>query len=137
MKVDEKQVGGTHYKMPNPDQEHWNLVTAHGWDYFTAQVIKYVMRWKSKGGVDDLKKAQHFLEKLIELQMANSIVGPKHTGYQKDPAVGEATPIDQFKQVGGYSYLCMKCGTVIHGASSPGDAYRLHGECAGRGYVAQ
>jgi hypothetical protein len=31
-----------------------------------AQIIKYVMRWRSKDGIIDLVKAQHFLEKLIE-----------------------------------------------------------------------
>jgi hypothetical protein len=34
--------------------------------YLEACVIKYVSRWKEKGGVEDLRKAQHYLEKLIE-----------------------------------------------------------------------
>jgi hypothetical protein len=29
--------------------------------------VKYVSRWKSKGGLEDLKKARHYLDKLIEL----------------------------------------------------------------------
>jgi hypothetical protein len=30
--------------------------------------VKYVSRWRDKGGVQDLLKAQHYLDKLIELQ---------------------------------------------------------------------
>jgi hypothetical protein len=35
-------------------------------DYFQAQITKYVMRWDKKNGLQDLEKAQHFLEKYIE-----------------------------------------------------------------------
>ena len=31
-------------------------------------VIKYVTRWKEKGGLEDIKKARHFLDILIELE---------------------------------------------------------------------
>jgi hypothetical protein len=30
-------------------------------------VVKYVSRWRDKGGIDDLHKARHYLDKLIEL----------------------------------------------------------------------
>lgn len=60
------QVGGSHYrKVPNAPQ-HWDFVLAHGIPYMEAQIIKYVMRWRDKGGIQDLEKAKHFLEKLIE-----------------------------------------------------------------------
>lgn len=32
----------------------------------TANALKYVCRWKKKNGVQDLKKAKWYLEKLIE-----------------------------------------------------------------------
>ena len=32
----------------------------------TANVIKYLWRWKMKGGVTDLEKAKRYLEKLIK-----------------------------------------------------------------------
>ena len=81
--VDKRQEGGTHYKNhKNPSQEHWNLARDLNWDYFTAQIIKYMMRWRSKGGVGDLKKAAHFLEKLIDLETAHAQLSPltKHQG---------------------------------------------------------
>ena len=34
----------------------------------TANVIKYLWRWKYKNGVDDLRKASWYLEKLIKEQ---------------------------------------------------------------------
>lgn len=64
--ADGKQEAGQHYR--SQKIQHWHLVDYYGWDYFTAQVIKYMMRWKAKNGVEDLRKANHFLQKLIELQ---------------------------------------------------------------------
>lgn len=60
------QIGGKHYKkcLIQP----WNYVHANGLDYFQGSIIKYITRWKDKGGVEDLRKAKHFLEKYIELE---------------------------------------------------------------------
>ena len=33
--------------------------------FLTGNVIKYVMRANAKGGIEDLKKAQHYLDELI------------------------------------------------------------------------
>ena len=77
--ADERQEGGQHYRKSKI--QHWHLVDYYGWDYFTAQVIKYMMRWKAKNGVEDLRKANHFLQKLIELQEATY---PEPTAH--DPA---------------------------------------------------
>lgn len=32
----------------------------------TANVLKYICRWKKKNGLEDLRKAQWYLNKLIE-----------------------------------------------------------------------
>lgn len=32
----------------------------------TANIIKYICRWKKKNGLEDLRKAQWYLNKLIE-----------------------------------------------------------------------
>lgn len=42
----------------------------YNWDYFQGQITKYVMRWRRKGGIQDLKKALHVLEKYIESEEA-------------------------------------------------------------------
>jgi Protein of unknwon function (DUF3310) len=64
MSANDKQVGGGHYRSPI---QHWDYVVANRLDYFQGQITKYVTRWRDKGGLADLKKAQHFLEKYIEL----------------------------------------------------------------------
>lgn len=37
----------------------------------TANAIKYLWRWKRKNGIEDLRKARWFLERLIERLDAN------------------------------------------------------------------
>ena len=64
MKANEQQIGGAHYKAPI---QHWDYVWTNELDYFQGQITKYVTRWKQKGGVENLKKARHFLDKYIEL----------------------------------------------------------------------
>lgn len=66
MKANSRQVGGKHYK--HDGEEHWDRVARLGLDYFQAQITKYVERCWEKGGVQDLEKAKHFLEKYIEIQ---------------------------------------------------------------------
>lgn len=64
--ANKKQVGGTHYKLLTI--QHWDYVIANGIPYMEAQVIKYVSRWQNKNGLEDLEKAKHYLEKLIEVE---------------------------------------------------------------------
>jgi len=66
MSANDEQVGGTHYK--SKSIQPWDYIAANNIGYFEGNIIKYVSRWQSKGGVDDLNKAAHYLEKLIELQ---------------------------------------------------------------------
>lgn len=65
-KANSRQVAGDHYKK-NPIQP-WDYVAANNLGYFEGTAVKYLTRWKDKGGVDDLRKAIHFIEKLIEIE---------------------------------------------------------------------
>ena len=69
-----RQIGGNHYKGTHTGAvlEHWDIVAMFGLDYFQGQVTKYIMRWKMKGGLDDLRKAEHFLQKYIEIEEAKA-----------------------------------------------------------------
>lgn len=60
------QYGGTHYKKLKI--QHWDYVEANNIPYLEACAIKYVTRWRDKGGVEDLRKAIHFIQKRIELE---------------------------------------------------------------------
>lgn len=60
------QEGGNHYKdMPIQPVEY---IHANKLGYFEGCVIKYVSRWKKKNGIEDLKKARHFIDLLLELE---------------------------------------------------------------------
>jgi len=43
-----------------------NYILSHKMNYMEGNIIKYVTRYKDKGGVEDLKKAQWYLSRLIE-----------------------------------------------------------------------
>ena len=60
----QSQVGGSHYK--DMVIQPFDYIHANGIPFAEGNVIKYVSRWRSKGGVEDLKKARHFLDMLIE-----------------------------------------------------------------------
>lgn len=62
--ANDTQIGGDHYK---GGEEHWDRVQRLGLDYFQACITKYVERCWRKNGVEDLKKAQHFIQKYIEI----------------------------------------------------------------------
>lgn len=64
--ANETQVDGDHYK--SKAIQPWDYIASNKLGYFEGNVVKYVSRWRDKGGVADLEKARHYLDKLIELQ---------------------------------------------------------------------
>lgn len=71
MPANETQIGGDHYRkhkiQPWDAYEEWL-----GHDGFVGNlrgnILSYLIRYKDKGGVADLKKARHDLDKLIEVE---------------------------------------------------------------------
>lgn len=62
----DRQVGGDHYKdMAIQPVEY---IHRNGIGFCEGAIIKYVSRWRKKNGVEDLKKARHFLDLLIEME---------------------------------------------------------------------
>lgn len=62
----DEQVGGDHYRAMAIQPVEF--IHANGIPFIEGCVVKYVSRWRSKGGVADLEKAKHFLEILIDLE---------------------------------------------------------------------
>ena len=62
-----KQVGGDHYKKYG-NLQPWDAVIAWDLGYLEGTALKYIARWKDKGGIADIEKAIHFLEKLVEVK---------------------------------------------------------------------
>lgn len=60
------QHGGDHYKsMPIQPVE---FITANGLGFCEGNAIKYLCRHKSKGGKEDLLKARHYIDLLIQFE---------------------------------------------------------------------
>ncbi|HWF62922.1 MAG TPA: DUF3310 domain-containing protein [Nitrospira sp.] len=66
MSANDEQVGGDHYRS-KPIQP-WDFIIANGIGFLEGNAIKYIARWREKGGVEDLKKARHYIDKLIETE---------------------------------------------------------------------
>lgn len=58
------QVGGNHYQ--NYAIQPIEFIIKNNIPFIEANIIKYVVRYKNKNGLEDLKKAKHYLEMLIE-----------------------------------------------------------------------
>lgn len=58
-----KQVGGSHYKRAC---QPWEIIEEWELNYWAGNIIKYVLRYPYKNGVEDLEKAAHYLEYLIK-----------------------------------------------------------------------
>jgi hypothetical protein len=66
----EKQVGGDHYKKMKIQPMEFSM--ANGLDACQHTIIKYVTRFRDKNGVQDLEKAKHVIDMLIEFESAKS-----------------------------------------------------------------
>ena len=62
----EVQVGGGHYK--DLKIQPIEYIHANRLGYCEANVVKYISRWKSKGGLQDLEKVKHYVDLLIKLE---------------------------------------------------------------------
>lgn len=59
-----KQVGGNHYK--EMAEQPIEFITANQLGFCEGNAIKYICRYKAKGGVEDIEKAIHYLQILKE-----------------------------------------------------------------------
>jgi hypothetical protein len=71
LSANQTQVGGSHYK--DMKIQPVDYIHANGIGFIEGSVIKYVSRHKSKNGKQDLEKAIHFLQLLIEREYPNEI----------------------------------------------------------------
>jgi hypothetical protein len=59
-----KQVGGSHYKTMSIQPGEYIRANELGW--YEGNVVKYVTRHKQKNGPEDVLKAIHYLELILE-----------------------------------------------------------------------
>ena len=60
----DKQVAGTHYDMPIQPAEFFAVNKI---PFLEGSCMKYVLRHDKKNGIEDLRKASHYLEMMAEL----------------------------------------------------------------------
>ena len=61
----------THYHSSNPDVpaiQMWDYALSQNLGFFEGNIVKYVSRWRQKGGVQDLQKALTYLQRLMDSQ---------------------------------------------------------------------
>ena len=61
------QVGGNHYKKMKIQPAEF--IEQNGLSYLQGNAIKYICRFREKNGVEDLRKAKHYIDMLIEFHM--------------------------------------------------------------------
>ena len=49
-----------------------DYISSHGFDFLEGNIIKYVTRYEGKNGVEDLKKASWYLDRLIKREEGNA-----------------------------------------------------------------
>lgn len=136
-KANEIQIGGNHYKKGG--EEHWDRVwRLYGRGYFVGCITKYVERYHQKNGVQDLEKAIHFIQKLIELETPPEIVLPPEVDNNTDSVktfhVGEVAPTGwtQFIFEGGAQegalFTCRSCRNKFYAPfdQNPHDYHACH-----------
>lgn len=82
MAAEDTQIGGNHYAskrvQPWHAMEAW-MTRDQFAGFLRGNAIKYLARCDDKGGLEDLKKARHYLDKLIEFHECSNakVRGPE------------------------------------------------------------
>lgn len=67
MSAKNTQISGNHYSKQKIQPIEYILENRLG--YCEGNVVKYITRWRDKNGVDDLRKAKHYIDFLIEQEL--------------------------------------------------------------------
>jgi hypothetical protein len=65
-----KQIDGDHYTKRKI--QPWDIIEEYNLDFFEGNALKYLLRYKDKDGLIDLKKCKHYIEYLIERETNNN-----------------------------------------------------------------
>lgn len=64
------QIGGNHYKKLKIQPTEF--IHANDIPFIEGNIIKYVIRHRDKNGIEDLKKAKHYIDLLIQFEYENT-----------------------------------------------------------------
>lgn len=116
-KASATQVGGNHYKdmVIQPAE----FIHKNGIGYMEGCAIKYLSRWKKKNGRQDLLKARHYIDLLLEMTPDPESSGVEQASDSGNPESGIVdAAADVIKSVVEAAYAshpsdttrCVKCG---------------------------
>lgn len=83
---------------------------------YTANILKYILRWHHKNGIEDLKKAQWYLNRLIDSQPKKNIFA-WHDGYKKGKTISSTDVVEAFVMDldGAQFWIAWNIIDLIHG----------------------
>lgn len=67
-----EQIAGGHYK--DRKIQPIEFISANGLNFCEGSIVKYIVRWRQKNGIEDLLKIKHYVDLLIELEGLNEEV---------------------------------------------------------------
>lgn len=73
----DKQVGGGHYK--GHKMQPIEYIHANKLPFIEGSIVKYITRWRDKGGVQDLEKIKHYIDLLIDLEKTDEPFPDRHS----------------------------------------------------------
>jgi hypothetical protein len=73
MKSLKTQIAGKHYQKYVIQPAEFNLKNNIPWA--EGDIINYICRWRDKNGIEDLKKARHLIDMLIENEQMKQVAG--------------------------------------------------------------
>lgn len=84
------QIGGDHYK--RFEIQPVEFIVKNGLGFIEGNIIKYVCRHEFKGGVNDLHKAMHYIDLLIELKYGDKKETQTESDTPPDELIGGNHP---------------------------------------------
>jgi len=78
VKAEEKQVGGDHYKSMAIQPHYFCWINKLG--PLESNAIKYLCRYKAKGGKQDLEKAIHYIQLLMDWEFPSDPIPEPYPG---------------------------------------------------------
>ncbi len=71
------QVDGSHYKSKGIQPIEY--IHANNLNFSEGSIVKYITRWRDKGGVKDLEKIKHYVDLLIAMEEKYGKLGTPST----------------------------------------------------------
>lgn len=80
-----RQVGGGHYQART---QAWDFCIDNNVNPLTFNIIAYLTRWERKGNLEDLDKAQHYMDKMRELIIEGRLIPSGGPARNQRPLAG-------------------------------------------------